>query len=183
MKKITSTIMTFTLFSLLLTVSALAVKTMDGIIKEPGYGKYSVETADGTEFLLHVSKRETTFTPELWRPAKGDQISADYYEKTGRNGTIIVIRKIELVKAGPNTINITSPVNVTIVETGRSGFKTTLDDYNDIDKKFARFRGTKTNPAGWVPRSGDKAVITFHVQKARFTFNVAYLADEVKKAD
>ena len=88
-----------------------------------------------------------------------------------------------MAKAGPNTVNITSPVNVTIVETGRSGFKTTLDDHNSIDKKFSRFRGTKMVPAGWVPKPGEKAIITFHVQKAKFTFSVSYLADEVKKAE
>ncbi len=184
MKKTVSTGITFTMLGILLFAHAVMAEDLfEGTIKDAGLGKYSVTDSNGTEFLLNVSKRETSYEPKLWRPADDDKVSATYYEKTGRNGAMLVAKKITLLKAGPNTITVTSPATVTILETGRSGFITTLTDYDNKDLKFTRQRNTKMVPTGWVPAPGEKAIITFHKQQARFGFNVAYMADEVRKAD
>ncbi|NCC49808.1 MAG: hypothetical protein EOM20_01200 [Spartobacteria bacterium] len=172
--------------AILITLLAHTIRAdeqMEGTIKEEGFGKYSIIDNNGTELLLNVSKRETKYDPALWRPTNDDKINATYYEKKGRDGAMLVAKQISLVAAGPNTVTIDSPTTVTITESGRSGFITTLTDYDNKDQKFTRHRGTKMIPTGWVPSPGEKAVITFHLQPATFGFGIAYMADEVKKID
>jgi len=183
MKRIISTLVTSTMLSFLLTNSVMAEDKLEGTINQVGFGKYSIIDSKGSELLLNISRRETQYEPKLWRPAKDDKVSATYYEKAGRNGAKLVAKNVTLVKAGPNTIIITSPATVTITETGRSGFKTTLTDYDEKALKFTRHRGTKIVPTGWLPAAGEKAVITFRLQQAKFGFNVAYMADEVKRVE
>jgi hypothetical protein len=183
MKKTQSAIIISAILTSLFTHSVIAQQQLEGTVKDVGFGKYAILDSTKTEFLLHASKRETQYEPALWRPAAGDKVSADYYERKDRNGDLLVAKSISLVKAGPDSVTISSPVTAIITETGRSGFITTLPDYGDKDLKFSRGRSTKLVPAGWVPGVGEKASITFHLQEATFGFGIAYIADEVKKME
>lgn len=158
------------------------IENTEGKIAETGFGKYSVAEPGGMKRLFYVSRTSSKFVPALWRPAVGDTVSIDYYVRRRANTAKLVVQKMTLKKAGPNTVEISSPIKVTIKETGATGFKTTLDEYKDIPKKFTRHDGTRTVPAGWIPAPGEKAVIKFHKKEATF-FGIAYLADEVKRLD
>lgn len=153
--------------------------TTEGTVEETGWGKFKIKDKDGTLRLFHVSKKSTTFSPEDWRPMKGDKVSVKFSTFQRRNATIAQIDSVKLVEAGPNTPRMTSPVEVEIREVGRSGFRVKLLDSGKL-VKFSRHRGTQMEPVGWTPAVGDKAKITFSFRTGMM-FGVTYIADKVEK--
>ena len=112
----------------------------------------------------------------------GDKVSLDYMQVTGRGGTILQAMTVKLEKAGPDTLRLESPVEVQIVETGRTGIIVRLIKENK-QIRFTRHRKTEMLPLGWTPSAGEKAKIHFEVKSATWTFGINYQANKVEQVD
>jgi hypothetical protein len=150
-----------------------------GTISEKGFGSFKLADKDGTQRLFNESSRSTRYEPDSWRPAMGDKVSVTYTEVQKKSGIVLAVDLVKLVKRGPNSVEISSPADVEIIETGRSGVKAT------IKGKVVRFstgRTTTWSPTGWAPNVGDKARITFHTQASRINVGVmGYVADSIEQ--
>jgi hypothetical protein len=166
---------------ILFVLGALPVMANEGrgIVVEMGWGKFKVKDDSGVIKLYYVEKKTTTFEPTDWRPTEGEKILLAYTEVLRRSETILRVDKVKLLKAGAQTIRIKSPVDVEIVEVGRSGFKTKILASGKA-VKFLRHRRTQVIPAGWVPVMGEKARIEFIVKPGRVSFGLSYQADKVE---
>ncbi|MBN2302780.1 MAG: hypothetical protein JXN60_09740 [Lentisphaerae bacterium] len=153
-----------------------------GIVSEMGFGKFRLKESDNVARLFHLKKKTTSFEPADWRPAEGDKISLTFMETVSRSGTILQAQQVKLKKAGPNTFDLENPVDVEIIETGRSGFIVKLIRRNK-QWRFDRHRRTEMVPAGWIPCTGEKARIHFQKKVAAFTFGIGYQADKVERID
>ena len=181
------------LLGIMLILLACSVRTLaeeekgnmvQGTIVETGFGKFKLQDLQDKKKvtrLFYVSRKSTIFKPNNWRPINGDKVSLTYIEVPKRKSTIAKVGTVTLVKAGPNTLRLKSPVAVEIAETGRSGYKVRIGKSRTLFK-FASHRRTKVVPAGWIPAPGDKAVITFRIKPAMI-FGLNYIVDKVEKTD
>ena len=153
-----------------------------GTITDTGFGSYKIDDS-GTLREFNISKGKSVYEPVNWRPEKGDKVSISYSVTPNKRGkTVLAVQKTTLVKAGPNTIaDLTSPVTAIVVETGISGVKVKLPKGQIIKFDYKRSNATEKVPAGWVELPGEKAIITFQVQRNRWTDNINYVADKVEK--
>lgn len=165
-----------------------AAKTLKGSVLEEGFGKFRMKDASGASWLLYLSRDKTSYKPDDWRPVVGDQVVVTYVEATSRGNEILQAAIVELVKAGPNTVRITSPVEVVITEVGRTGYNAKIAPSGPI-AKFTKQRSTKIEPTGWVPAVGDKVIMTFTVKPPTvFTLpsaarsDMVYALDKVERA-
>ena len=154
---------------------------VQGTILETGFGKFKLQDKKKIIRLFYVSRKSTIFKPDNWRPIKGDKVSLTYIEVPKKKSTIAQVGTVTLVKAGPNTLRLKSPVVVEIAETGRSGYKVRIGKSRTLFK-FASHRRTKVIPASWIPAPGDKAVITFTIKPAMI-FGLNYIVDKVEKTE
>ena len=159
-----------------------ALKTLQGSVQEEGFGKFRMKDTSGASFLLYLSHDKTSFSPDDWRPTVGDQVTASYMEVISRGNAISQAVKVELVKAGPNTLRVKSPVDVEVVETGRTGFKLKVLPSGPV-VRFTRQRSTQVIPTGWVPGPGEKARAAFTAQAGKVTFGVSYVLDKLERLD
>ena len=131
---------------------------------------------DGTLRLFHLSARQTLYEPATWRPTVGDQVDVTFVV----NKNQLEVTQAKLVEAGPATIaDLASPAVVTIVEKGKSGLVGQLDSGHQV--KFSSSRRTQWEPAGWLPMTGEKAVVEFQVVRERFGFGVLFDASRIAK--
>ena len=131
---------------------------------------------DGTLRLFHLSARQTMYEPTTWRPTLGDQVDVTFVVNKGQ----LEVTQATLVEAGPSTIaDLASPAVVTIVEKGKSGLVGQLDSGHQV--KFSSSRNTQWEPAGWLPMTGEKAVVEFQTVRERFGFGVLYDATRIAK--
>ena len=131
---------------------------------------------DGTLRLFHLSARQTMYEPTTWRPTLGDQVDVTFVVNKGQ----LEVTQAKLVEAGPSTIaDLASPAVVTIVEKGKSGLVGQLDSGHQV--KFSSSRNTQWEPAGWLPMTGEKAVVEFQTVRERFGFGVLYDATRIAK--
>lgn len=153
-----------------------------GTISDTGFGSYKIDD-NGTTREFNLSRGKSVYEPTDWRPQKGDKVKITYSATTSKRGkTVLAVQTTTLVKAGPDTITgLTSPVTVTIVETGISGVKVKLPKGQIIKFDYKRGNGTEKVPAGWVEAPGEKADITFQTQRNRWTDNISYVADKIEK--
>lgn len=153
-----------------------------GTISDTGFGSYKIDDS-GTMREFNLSKGKSVYEPADWRPQKGDKVKITYAATTNKRGkTVLAVQTTTLVKAGPDTItDLKSPVTATIVETGVSGVKVKLPKGQIIKFDYKRAKGTEKVPAGWVEIPGEKATITFHTQRNRWTDNINYVADKIEK--
>lgn len=153
-----------------------------GTVSDTGFGSYKIDD-NGTTREFNLSKGKSTYEPVNWRPQNGDKVKITYNAITNKRGkTVLAVQTTTLVKAGPGTItDLTSPVTVTIAETGVSGVKVKLPKGQIIKFEYKRANGTEKVPAGWVEAPGEKATITFTVQRNRWTDNINYVADKIEK--
>jgi hypothetical protein len=151
-----------------------------GTVQELGFLKFKVLNKDGTSLLVHLAKDSTGYEPADWRPIVGDEINVSYLEVQRRNEKILQATKVTLVKASPNAVSITSPVEVEIVETGRSGYRAKIVSSGNV-VRFSKGRGTSVSPAGWTPAPGDKVVITFTSKPSVGGSGMSYVAEKVEK--
>ena len=166
-----------------------AAKEVQGTVQELGFGKFKLQEKSGTGWLFYLSKDGSTFKPDDWRPSVGDEISVAHMEVQRRGNAISQVTSVNLIKAGPNTIKLTSPVEVEITEVGRSGFMAKVMPSGKV-VRFATQRSTKVTPTGWVPSPGEKAVMSFTAKPASgigMAFSgpsgMTYALDKVEKVD
>ena len=166
---------------LALAPSVGAQDKVSGKVAETAFGKFKVD--DGaTPRWFSQSQKTSSYQPESWRPTVGDQVSLTYHMQPGKKGTAVVADETTLVKAGPNTItSLTSPQTVTILESGRSGVRTKLAGGQEI--RFTLPRTVELLPAGWAMTAGEKAKVTFTIEKGRAGFGVNYVASKLEKAN
>jgi hypothetical protein len=158
---------------------ARAEDTAAGKVVEAKFGTIKVDE-NGTQRQFSFSQKTSQFEPDLWRPAADDQVSLTFHTETGKRGTVLVVDKVTLVKAGPNSISsLASPQTVEILESGRSGIRAKLATGQAV--KFTLQRGAEVSPAGWVPAAGEKAKLEFKGEKSRVGFGVNFLVSKLEK--
>jgi hypothetical protein len=158
-----------------------AAKEVRGTVQEGGFGKFRLQDKSDTSWLFYLSKDGSSYQPDDWRPTVGDEVSVAYMTVQKRNASIAQVTRVTLIKVGPNTVRIKSPVQVEITEVGRSGYKAKVLPAGTI-VRFASQRSTQTIPVGWAPQPGDKATITF-TTKPTMGFMMSYAMDKVEKAE
>ncbi len=130
-------------------VAALGDETK-GKVEELGWGKFRLVETNDLRRLYHISKKITQYEPSTWRPVVGDEVQVIYTEVPKRSAKILRPDKVKLLKPGPNTVLLTSPVEGEIVETGKTGYKVRVAKVDKI-VKFMKHRGTQVVPTGWQP--------------------------------
>jgi hypothetical protein len=151
-----------------------------GVITNTSFGAFQLDEK-GTIRQFNLSRANSVYVPDTWFPATGDKVKVTFTVKPEKT-SVLEVQKVELLKIGPNSIPpMTSPINVEITETGRSGWKAKLPSGQIV--KFEKSRNTVLTPAGLVLAPGQKAKIDFHAEKAVFTFGITYIADKVEKVD
>lgn len=150
-----------------------------GKVTGAGFGSFKLDD-NGTIKQLNLSAKSSEYEPSSWRPTEGDTVTATYTVQTGRKGEVLAVNKVTLVKAGDNTIvSLENPVTVEIVDVGSSGIKAKLPKGQIL--RFTRGRRTQMEPAGWVPAAGEKAKITFKLERGGFGFGLNYVAEKIEK--
>jgi hypothetical protein len=150
-----------------------------GKVTEAKFGTVTVDDK-GTARQFNFSQKTSQFDPEMWRPAADDQVSLTFHSETGKRGTVLVVDKVTLVKAGPNSVStLTSPLAVEVLESGRSGLRAKIPSGQVV--KFTLQRGATVTPAGWVPAAGEKATLTFTAEKARVGYGINYFVTKLEK--
>jgi len=152
-----------------------------GSVSQMGYGKIVLKEKDGIARTFLEGRRDTTYDPESWRPEAGDEIEITYIQREQK----LVATTVHLVEVGPNNVDpakMTSPMDVTIVEVGRSGIIGTRgDDPRRI--RFAFARSTQYEPVGWKPLVGEKVSVIFQAKQNFFTFNVSFVIDKIARGN
>ena len=167
------------LFIVAACLSSTSAEQITGTITEVGRGNFRLDQKKGLKSLYHESLRRTVRIPEDWQPAVGDKVSVNFNYSREKN----IVRVVELKEAGPNTFKIESPVVATIQEIGRSRYLVTLDEYNNIERRFARWRKTKCIPKKWEPAVGDKAIIHYDTQDSKYGLGKIYRALDMEKIE
>ena len=172
-----------TIFVALIAVVALVATgwadEVVGKVTDTGFGSFMLDDA-GTLRQFNLSSRNTAYEPTAWRPTSGDEIRVAFTPIQNRRGTtVLAVDQATLVKAGPHTlVDLASPVEVEITETGRSGIRGKIPSGQIV--RFAYDRGVQRIPAGWVPVVGEKARVTFRLDAER-GFTVGYWAQNLEK--
>ena len=151
-----------------------------GLVAKTGYGNVVLDDG-GTMRAFSLSARRTLYAPEMWRPARGDQVQVSFYV----DGNKLVVSKMELVEAGPETppADFCSPVAVEIVESGKSGVRAKIPSGHVL--KFHYVKKTQKIPLGWMPIAGEKASLTFTCERGGpfgpGVFGVNYVIGTIEK--
>lgn len=167
------------LISVFAVVAAGWADEVAGKVTDTGFGSFMLDEA-GTLRQFNLSSRNTVYEPTSWRPTSGDEIRVAFTAIQNRRGTtVLAVDKATLVAAGPHTlVELASPVEVEITETGRSGIRGKIPSGQIV--RFAYDRGVQRIPAGWVPVVGEKARVTFRLDAER-GFTVGYWAQNLEK--
>lgn len=146
-----------------------------GTIGEMGYGKFRLNEKDGLTRLYLLGKQETSYDPAMWRPGSGDQVEVTFYENKGK----LVASAVRLIKLGPNSVDpkeMTSPMKVVVIESGKSGFfATRKGSPKRLRFSYAR-RQTQFDPVGWKPQAGEEIEVEFETKPSTFKYDIAYEA-------
>ena len=157
---------------------ALAEEPATGIVGETSYGAFKLDEK-GTVRQFNLAQKTSQFEPDAWRPTKGDKVKVTFTVTEGKRGSKLVVDKVTLVKAGPDTVlPPPSPATATIVEKGKTALRV---KFAEGEMRFAIGRKTEYMPVGWVPQAGEKVKIDFRVEKAWMTFSVSFVAEKVEK--
>ncbi len=169
------------LAALVLSALVATAETVQGTITKIEWGKFMLKDKTGTTRVLAISKKATTFEPMTWRPSVGEEVSVDYEQITTRSGAgVLQNLSCKLVTPTKQSIvDLQSPIEVDIIETGRSGVRARLPNGRII--KFTSSRQTQWEPAGWAPGIGAKARIEFVTEASGATFSVNYTMTRIEK--
>lgn len=163
----------------LLTVSAGADEAR-GIVKEKKWGTFTLEEGDLVR-QFNQSAKSSQYEPQTWRPTPGDKVQVEFTTRESKGKVTLAVDKVTLLKAGPDTlVEMKSPVQVVVVESGRSGIRAKVPAGQVV--KFSSGKNTVWDPAGWVPSPGEKATVEFQVKNAFVGFDVVYEALSIKRA-
>jgi hypothetical protein len=175
----------FTSFFLFMTLLMSAyAQTYKGPLSEEGYGKFKImDEAENIEFLIHQSKKETTYDPADWRPRLGDVIEVNCYVKDKRFGSgasMLVANSVKLIEPGKRTLMIESPMKVKLIDIGRKMIHMQLPD-NAGSVRFDKAAKMEILPVGWAPGTGDEIIIHFHAREGTFTYNISYVVTKIER--
>lgn len=160
---------------------SLAEETITGLVVESGFSGVVVK-ADGREGKYNTGK-ETIYTPEDYRPLKGDTVTLTYYPKTSRSGgEILAVSSLSLVKMDPNRKELSSPASGIIREVGRKNLRIEFPGAAQSASMEMK-RDMEKSPDGWLPAAGDKVTVTFDKVKARFGNNFVLVINKLEKTD
>ena len=128
--------------------------------------------------------RDTAYEPASWRPAVGDEVTVEYTAVDRRGRTVLRVDKVVLVEAGPNTVQIESPVEIRIAEAGRTAVRGVVigeDGEDGASIRFARARESRFIPEGWAPQPGERARLTFTTRAAPGGFAVVHVIETLER--
>ena len=168
------------LLYLLLFVATGLGEEISCLVNKVGYGNVVLDDG-GTMRAFSLSAKRTQYVPEMWRPANGDKVKASFYV----DGNKLVITQMELVEAGPDTppADLSSPLDVEIVESGKSGVKAKIPSGHVL--KFQYVKRTQKIPLGWMPMAGEKANLSFTCKRGGpfgpGAFGVNYVIGTIEK--
>jgi hypothetical protein len=107
----------------------------------------------------------------------GDTVSVTYTKVEQK----LRVDSVKLVKAGPNTVVIKSPVEIEVSEVGKSAIKGKIPAQDNKEVKFLKTKESKMTPDGWVPTAGEKAKVEFTAKGAVINFGINYMIDKMEK--
>lgn len=152
-----------------------------GIVAKTGYGNFLLDD-NGTlrQFLLSGGRDGSQFDPDSWRPARGDKVAVSFH----LNENKLVVDQATLAEAGPLTpTGLASPIEVEIVKAGRSGVRVRIASGHTL--LFLFDRELQRIPSGWMPLAGEKAIISYRVERGGpfgpGRFGVNYVAERLEK--
>ena len=159
-----------------------ADETVTGLVMESGFSGVVVRAEGGTA-IKYYTGRETVYTPEDYRPLKGDTVTIASYAKASRSGEEIrAVSALTLVKKDLNRKELSSPASGVIREVGRKGIRI---DFPEVGQAVAMEmkRGMEKVPSGWEPAVGDKVTVQYERVKARFGNSFVMVIDKLQKVD
>jgi hypothetical protein len=163
------------------TQISLAEETITGVVLESGFSGVVVQAGGKTG--KYNTGKETTFSPEEYRPVKGDTITLTFYPKTLRTGgDVLAISSLTLVSKDPNRKELTSPARGTIQEVGKKSIRVDFPEAAQnvsMDLK----RDMETVPAGWQPEVGAKVTVYFDKVKSRFANTFVFVISKLEKGN
>ena len=160
---------------------AVLAEETTGVVADTSFGAFTLDEK-GTIRQFNLSSSNSQYEPGGWRPTPGDEVTVNFNIVQGkRGGPVLAVAKVTLVKAGPSTVAVTSPVVAEIVEVGKSGVSAKIPTGQIV--KFTYQRSTEKIPVGWLPAVGNKAKINVHFDKGFGGFTVSYLIDKMEKVD
>lgn len=163
------------------TQISAAEESITGVVLESGLSGVVVQA--GGNAGKYNTGQETTFTPEEYRPVKGDTVTLSYYPKTLRNGMeVLAVSSLSLVKIDPNRKELSSPASGIIREVGRKSIRVEFPEAAQTVSMDMK-RGMETIPDGWQPAAGAKVTVSFDKVKSRFTNNMVLVISKLEKAD
>jgi hypothetical protein len=161
--------------------AAVLADETTGIVADTGFGSFTLDEK-GTMRKFNLSSSSSQYEPGGWRPTPGDELNVTFTVVPGKNGgAVLAVGKVTLVKAGPSTVAVTSPIVVEVVEVGKSGVNAKVPTGQIV--KFNYQRSTQKIPVGWMPVIGNKAKLDVHFEKGFGGFKVNYLIDKMEKVD
>jgi hypothetical protein len=85
-----------------------------GKVTESGWGSFNLDEK-GTVREFSLSYERTVYDPASWRPTPGDEASVVFTNTAGKRGEVLLVTKVKLRKAGPDTLPpLANPVTVVI---------------------------------------------------------------------
>lgn len=152
-----------------------------GTVYDVSRGAFKLQEGKDLIRQFYLSAKTSEYTPEYWRPVKGDKVTVAFTVSRNTKRATLVADTVTLVTPGPHTlVNIANPMTVEITEVGRSGIFARTPSKQII--RFATGRHTAWTPAGWIPMAGQKAVVTFKAEKMFGGFGVNFVAEKIEKA-
>jgi hypothetical protein len=152
-----------------------AEQSVTGLVQEAGF---SGPVIDGVKYN---TGRETSYTPDDYRPVKGDTVTLTYYNKTMPNGQEgLAVSSLTLVKKDPNRKELANPAEGTVREVTRRAVRIDFPAAGqEIVMDFKR--GMEFSPKGWKPAVGDKVKVHYDKVPSRFTGGIVHVMSRIEK--
>lgn len=165
-----------------LTSVLFADETVTGLVVESGFSGVVIKTEGGAAVKYNTG-RETVYTPDDYRPLRGDVVSVGYYTKAGRGGNeLLVAAAVTLVKKDPNRKELSSPAAGVIREVGRKAIRFEFPATGQVVAMDIK-RGMEKVPTGWEPMVGEKVNVHFEKVNSRFGNNIVMVIDKLERVD
>jgi hypothetical protein len=154
-----------------------------GVVLESGASGVILPAPGKSAGVKYNTGRETRYSPEDYRPVKGDTIKVEYYRKLLKNGEeILAVSALSLVKQDPNRKEITSPAEGVVSEIGRKNIRFHFPNTGQ-QVSMERQRGMELVPGGWEPAEGNKVRVHYNKVRAKFGSGFVYVITRIEKLD